>query len=44
MSGDEKGIGMLKEFYDKHKPVIDALAQNDEMFGAVKDIGETQRR
>jgi hypothetical protein len=37
-----KGINMLKEFYGRHKTIIDILAQNDEMFRAVKEISENE--
>ncbi len=32
---------LLKDFYSRHRPVIDALAEDDEMFRAVKEIAET---
>lgn len=33
---------LLKEFYSRHRPLIDALARDDEMFRAVKEIAETK--
>jgi hypothetical protein len=33
---------LLKDFYNRHKPVIDVLAEDDEMFRAVKEIAETE--
>jgi hypothetical protein len=33
---------LLKDFYSRHRPVIDALAEDDEMFRAVKEIAETE--
>ena len=35
-----KGINLLREYYIQHKTIIDALAQDDEMFRAVKEISE----
>ncbi len=32
----------LKEFYSRHKQIIDALAEDDEMFRAVKEIAGTE--
>jgi hypothetical protein len=37
-----KGINLLREYYIQHKTIIDVLAQNDEMFGAVKEISESE--
>lgn len=34
--------GLLKEFYSRHRPIIDALAEDDEMFRAVKEIAGTE--
>lgn len=33
---------LLKDFYNRHKSLIDALAKDDEMFRAVKEIVETK--
>ena len=33
---------LLKEFYGKHRSIIDALAQVDEMFRAVKEIAGSE--
>ncbi len=33
---------LLKDFYSRHKLLIDALAKDDEMFRAVKEIAETE--
>ncbi len=33
---------LLRDFYSKHRPVIDALAEDDEMFRAVKEIAEAE--
>ncbi len=33
---------LLKDFYSRHKSIIDVLAQDDEMFRAVKEIAETK--
>jgi hypothetical protein len=33
---------LLKDFYSRHKLLIDALAKDDEMFRAVKEIAETK--
>ncbi len=33
---------LLKEFYSRHKSIIDVLAKEDEMFRAVKEIAETE--
>lgn len=33
---------LLKDFYNRHRPVIDVLAQDDEMFRAVKEIAEAE--
>lgn len=33
---------LLKEFYNRHKSIIDVLAKEDEMFRAVKEIAETE--
>ena len=33
---------LLKDFYGRHRPLIDALAQDDEMFRAVKEIAGTE--
>lgn len=32
----------ITESYNRHKPIIDALAKDDEMFRAVKEIAETK--
>ncbi len=37
---DFRKTGSLREFYDRHKPIIDVLARDDEMFRAVKEIAE----
>jgi hypothetical protein len=37
-----KGINLLREYYIQHKTIIDALAQDDEMFRAVKEICENE--
>lgn len=37
---DFQKTGSLREFYSRHKPVIDVLARDDEMFRAVKEIAE----
>ncbi len=39
---NSKETGLLKDFYSRHRPVIDVLAQDDEMFRAVKEIAETE--
>jgi len=39
---DSKETSRLKEFYGKHRPLIDALAEDDEMFRAVKEIAGTE--
>ncbi len=31
---------LLIEFYKRHKPIIDALAKDDEMFRAIKEIAD----
>ncbi|WAM22544.1 MAG: hypothetical protein OI715_00185 (plasmid) [Candidatus Methanoperedens sp.] len=36
-----KGIKLLREYYIQHKTMIDILAQDDELFRAVKEISET---
>ncbi|MFA4935723.1 MAG: hypothetical protein WC568_07800 [Candidatus Methanoperedens sp.] len=33
---------LLKDFYNRHKSIIDALAKDDEMFRVVKEIIETK--
>jgi spore coat polysaccharide biosynthesis protein SpsF (cytidylyltransferase family) len=33
---------LLKDFYSRHRTVIDVLAEDDEMFRAVKEIAETE--
>jgi hypothetical protein len=33
---------LLKDFYNRHRPVIDVLAEDDEMFRAVREIAETE--
>jgi hypothetical protein len=38
---NSKETFLLKEFYSKHKSIIDALAEDDEMFRAVKEIAGT---
>lgn len=38
---NSRETSLLKEFYGKHRSIIDALAQVDEMFRAVKEIAGT---
>ncbi len=38
----ERGICLLKEFYNKHKTIIDVLAREDDLFRAVKEIAEKE--
>ncbi len=33
---------LLRDFYGRHRPLIDALAEDDEMFRAVKEIAGTE--
>jgi hypothetical protein len=33
---------LLKEFYSRHRSLIDVLAEDDEMFRAVKEIAGTE--
>lgn len=33
---------LLTEFYNRHRSLIDALAKDDEMFRAVKEIAEIE--
>lgn len=42
MQKHPKEIGLLKEYYSRHKTVIDTLAEDDEMFRAVKEISEIE--
>ena len=42
MQDFSRQLCLLNEFYKKHKPIIDALARDDEMFKAVKEIAETK--
>ncbi len=42
MQQHTKGIGLLKEYYSRHKTIIDVLARDDEMFRAVKEISESK--
>ena len=42
MQDFSRQLCLLNEFYNKHKPIIDALARDDEMFKAVKEIAETK--
>jgi len=42
MQNFDSAISRLKEFYSRHKLLIDALAKEDEMFRAVKEIAETK--
>ncbi len=37
-----KGINLLREYYIQHKTIIDILAQDDELFRAVKEISENE--
>jgi hypothetical protein len=37
-----KGIKLLREYYIQHKTIIDVLAQDDELFRAVKEISESE--
>ncbi len=41
MQNLERATRLLKDFYNRHKSVIDVLAKEDEMFMAVKEIAET---
>ncbi len=41
MQNLEIATRLLKDFYNRHKSVIDVLAKEDEMFRAVKEIAET---
>ncbi len=40
MQDSSRQLRLLNEFYDKHKQIIDALAKDDEMFRAIKEIAE----
>lgn len=42
MQDFSKQLCLLNEFYNRHKPIIDALARDDEMFRAVKEIAEAK--
>ena len=42
MQDFSRQLCLLTEFYNRHKPIIDALARDDEMFRAVKEIAETK--
>ncbi len=42
MQNFSRGLCLLNEFYNRHKSLIDALAKDDEMFRAVKEIAETK--
>jgi hypothetical protein len=39
---NSKETSLLKDFFSRHRPVIDVLAEDDEMFRAVKEIAETK--
>ncbi len=39
---NSKETNLLKEFYGRHRSIIDALAEDDEMFRAVKEIAVTK--
>ncbi|MFZ2410370.1 MAG: hypothetical protein WAW23_02250 [Candidatus Methanoperedens sp.] len=42
MQQQTKGICLLKEYYRRHKTIIDALARDDEMFRVVKELNESE--
>jgi hypothetical protein len=42
MQDFSRQLCLLNEFYNRHKPIIDALARDDEMFRAIKEIAETK--
>ncbi len=42
MQNFSQELCLLNEFYNRHKSLIDALAKDDEMFRAVKEIAETK--
>ena len=42
MQDFSRQLCLINEFYNKHKQIIDALARDDEMFKAVKEIAETK--
>ena len=42
MQDFSRQLCLINEFYNRHKPIIDALAKDDEMFRAVKEIAETK--
>ena len=42
MQDFSRQLCLLNEFYNRHKPIIDALARDDEMFRALKEIAETK--
>lgn len=42
MQDFSRQLRLLNEFYNRHKLIIDALARDDEMFRAVKEIAETK--
>jgi hypothetical protein len=44
MQNFSKETSLLKEFHKRHKSIIDALAKDDEMFKAIKEIAETKDR
>jgi len=44
MQESSRQLCLLNEFYNRHKPIIDVLARDDEMFRAVKEIAETKDR
>ncbi len=44
MQDSSRQLRLLNEFYNRHKPIIDALAKDDEMFKAVKEIAETKEQ
>lgn len=39
---NSREASLLKEFYSRHKSIIDALAEDDEMFRAVKEAAEAE--
>ncbi len=42
MQNFSQELRLLNEFYSRHKSIIDALAKDDEIFKAVKEIAETK--
>ncbi len=42
MQDFSRQLSLLNEFYYRHKQIIDALAKDDEMFRAIKEIAETK--